>query len=174
MEPKIISKRQITMIKTFQRRLGIDDETYRETLKNRYQVESCTKLTAWQATRYIEELMKQVNPRPGRAGKAKRARQKTPKGVTALASQGQRRKILVLSRLVEWRIENGFDAWMTKRIGIDKVRTAADANRVIEGLKNMFENQMKAKHGPDWKSRRYGDQMIDGYLGHHGEGVANG
>ena len=53
--------------------------------------------------------------------------------------------------MIRWEYQNGFEKWMKARIHIEKVRTAGDAFRVIEGLKKLFENQMLAQHvgGPD-------------------------
>jgi len=59
-----ISKPQIRAIKTLQGKLGLDDEVYRDFLRESFRVSSCTQLTRAQAGRAIEALQQQLEGSP--------------------------------------------------------------------------------------------------------------
>lgn len=173
-----INKKQITVIKLACNLLGIGDADYRNMLNERYKVTSCTKLTYDQAGEFIRELegkgftLKPKNgipPRPRKPATPRPAIARTGGNVIALASRDEVDKIYALAGLIEWRVENGFRLWMEKRMGVKegRIRTAQDAYVVIEGLKKMFENQMKAKHGPAWWRMRFTQQGIRDYIAEH-------
>ena len=73
-----------------------------------------------------------TRPRPKRERRAK-----LPDNVTALASKAQRALIGELAERVEWREEDGLARWLEASLGVGAVRTAAEADAAIEGLKAM-------------------------------------
>ncbi len=163
-----IEARQIRLIKIGQKQLGIDDGTYRAMLKDRFGVASCTKLSKLQAGAFINELREKgfrfvwkANKRPGKPMPRRSG------NMVRLASQAQHEKIAAVARLIDWRIKDGLTRWLFKRFSIRRVKTAQDAFLVIEGLKKMFENQMKREHGPDWMERVWDDPEVDRYIREH-------
>lgn len=155
-------------------KLAISKDDKEAMLLSRYGKSSTTELTFAQAEEVIDDLrdkdfvitskkrpyMKRRKPFTG--GHSKR----TGKTV-ALASQAELAKIDALAGLITWKAENGMVWWMKNRFKIDKVKTSHDAFMVIEGLKGMFENQMKKEHGPDWWRRPHGDIEIRHYIAEH-------
>lgn len=171
-----ITKAQIRMIKSLQGK-NLDEVEYREILENHFKVTSCTQLSMRQAGVLIDMFAqwgffvpKGRNQTVGAYGHTHlRSRGKTPKNVVRLASREQLEKIAVLAGLITWRVENGLELWMEKRMGVSRVRTAQDTYLVIEGLKKMFENQMKAQYGKNWWARAYEDAGVMRYIEEHGK-----
>jgi hypothetical protein len=181
-----ITPDQVTAIKMGQRALGISDEDYRATLWTRYQADSCKDLTKDQAHDLIEDYVargfeliqpaaktRKYNPSHpplklrggGEAGGVKHPR---PKGnnIIALATRDEIDKVNAVAALIEWRAENGLALFLEKRMGIKggRVRTSADAYKAIEGLKKLFENGMKAKHGERWWDMSFPSRAIHEYI----------
>ncbi len=183
---KPIARKQIQIIKIAQKELCIDDDTYREMLQDQFKVKSCTKLSYFQARALIGELKKKgfkIKPSKKACGrlpaslklrracnaKNKRSRA-TPRqagNMVRMVSQAEMQKIDVLSWLIHWRVKDGFTRWMSKRFRIEKVKTAREAYRIIEGLKKMFENSMKAKYGDNWPDLVFDDPAIQRYIKEH-------
>ena len=189
-----ITKAQIRMIKSLQRN-NLDDVEYREILEKHFRVTSCTQLSQRQAGVLIDlfakwgffvqtprrrvkrvERVKTVEnvgvpPRrdacPQKKAGAPRRPGKTPKNVVRLASREQHEKIAALAGLITWRVEDGLSLWMQKRMKVERVRTAREAFLVIEGLKKMFENEMKAQYGQNWWARAYEDEGVMRYIEEH-------
>jgi len=165
-----INGKQITVIKLAVKALGICDEDYRDGLKERFGVTSCTKLSFNQATVYIKELEdKGFSIIPGK-GKvkpekaAKPARQPISRSggtVVGLATRGELEKLDQVAQLIEWREANGLELFLEKRMKIKggKIRTSKEAYLAIEGLKKMFENGMKKKHGEAWWAGSYSERV---------------
>jgi len=159
-----INGKQITVIKMAVRALGIDDADYRAGLEERFGVRSCTKLSFNQATVYIKELEGKgftIDPSKGKSRPAKAAPAKgtarppisrAPGKIVGLATRGELEKVDQVAQLIAWRVENGLELFLEKRMRIKggKIRTSAEAYLAIEGLKKMFENGMKKLHGADW------------------------
>jgi hypothetical protein len=136
-------------------------------LCNRYGKKSTTDLSFAQAEELIDSFVEQ-----GFVIKSEKrryiSRKKAIKGgkkrktgtVVAMATPAELAKIDALSGLIEWRRENGKNLWIKKRFGIDRVKTGEDAFKVIEGLKGMFENQMKKLHGAQWYRKDFEDIEI--------------
>ncbi|MDE2640187.1 MAG: regulatory protein GemA [Chloroflexota bacterium] len=137
-----ITRRQIGLIKIRQKRLGMDDETYRAMLRERYGgLESCKDLSAAQAHDLIDYLFGGAKPR-GRRRIARPA--ETPAAarpgsgnVVKLPSPLQTKLIGVLVNEVAWESADGYRRWLKRSLGLDAVRSAGDASRVIDGLKGL-------------------------------------
>ena len=168
---------QVQLIKMGQRALGIDDETYRDTLFVRYGVSSSKDLIQEQVADLLDDY-KDRGFVPLQSDSRSRKRQKQgypsrprqPGGkVIAMATRDEIDKINKISALIVWRAENGLALFLDKRMGIKdgKVRTSADAYRAIEGLKKMFENQMKADHGAHWWLLHFTAPTIMEYISLH-------
>ncbi|MFZ2949008.1 MAG: phage protein GemA/Gp16 family protein [Desulfuromonadaceae bacterium] len=156
-----ISAKQRTVIMIICTQFGISKTERAELLQERYGKSSTGDLTSDQAGHFIAEFEKKgfkLQPKKGTAkalpprGTVRKPIARTGGNVIALVTQDERDKIAKLADLIEWRVENGLALFLEKRMGIreGKVRTGADAYAAIEGLKKMFENGMKAKHGKDW------------------------
>ncbi|HEX9080246.1 MAG TPA: phage protein GemA/Gp16 family protein [Desulfuromonadaceae bacterium] len=182
-----ITKGQITTIKMAQAQLCIADEDYREMLYERYRVRSCTNLTFNQAGHFITELQKKgfrllakepkaAQPRhPRRTAPELRPgeisiapRQDTAK-VAFMVRPEELDKVNAIARLITWRAENGLALFLEKRMGIKegRIKTSSQFRKAIEGLKAMYENQMKAAHGPDWWTKRFEDPEVVRYIAEH-------
>ena len=126
-----ITKSQIKQIKTLQGQIKMEDETYRQRLFAEFKTTSCTMLNVKQAWRFIQilqKLGKQQQPKRRRSGRRKIA------GVTAIATQPQRDLITQLVKECRWNWQQ-YHHWLNNTMRYDQVRTAAEAMRVIEGLK---------------------------------------
>jgi|GEM_PF-1137991 len=182
-----INSKQITIIKMAQGQLNIDDATYRDMLEERYGKRSCTKLTYDQASAFIRELEGKgftlvPNKKPKKEQLPRPASRKQTHGfntvrpvardndkVICLARPEEIDKINQVAALITWRVENGLALFLEKRMGIKsgRVKTAAEAYLAIEGLKKLFENQMKAQHGPNWWAMKFINKGITEYIALH-------
>ena len=160
---KLITKDQIRVIKTVQRKHQSDDD-YHEMLEKRFRVTSCTQLTCDQANLLIGLYKKwgwtnfknQGSSVPRQSG-----------NMTKMVSPAQKKKIGALASLIEWRVKDGLTRWVSKRFSLDRIKTAQQAWQVIEGLKKMFERQMEKQHGPGWRNLDYDNGSIRRYIGEH-------
>ena len=163
-----INKKQIQLIKIGQKKLGLDDSTYRKLLNENFGVSSCTALTSYQAGRLISLFVERgFKITKGRS--SKRAHQSISRkdpNVIRLVSTNEKKKIAVLNGLIGWP-EEAFHKWMEKRYRILKIRTSRDAFLVIEGLKGVFENRMKKSYGDDWCQRDFDDYSVKEYIRRH-------
>jgi hypothetical protein len=120
--------------------LGIDEETYRMMLRERFDVATCTKLQYSEASAFIDDLVKKgfriksrrIPPRP-----------KAP-NVVYLPSSQQLTIIEHLRRHVKWRVHDGYYRWIEKFLGRRYIKTSREAQKVIEALKAM-ENRQQAE-----------------------------
>jgi hypothetical protein len=179
---QMIRPKQIRIIKMAQRRLGLDDATYRAMLRQGYGVDSCTRLNAVQADALIDRLQKQgFEFKPTKANRQWRKRThggglRRPVGtprqgkdkVVTLATAAEIEKINAIASLISWRYENGLQLFLERRMGIKggRVRTADEAYRAIEGLKKMFEHAMEANNGPEWWTLPF-DESVETYIIEH-------
>lgn len=171
-----INKKQITIIKMACNLLDIADSDYRAMLKGRFNVTSCTKLSYNQAGEFIRELegkgftlKPKQNTKPLPSETKRRPPIPRTGNVVALATRVERDKIAVLASLIEWREDNGLSLFLLKRMGIKGgvVRTSDDAYKAIEGLKKMFENGMKKKHGAAWWQMSFESKAVMEYIRLH-------
>lgn len=162
---------QLRVLHLAQRRLDLDDAVFHSLLREHTGKTSRGELTLGEASRMIDVLVQKYgfnirrSDRPARLRSPGRPR-KTEKIIT-LASAEELDKVAALARLVEWRVKDGLTAWLKNRMHIESIRTADEAYRAIEGLKSMFENQMKKKHGPAWWRMDHEDPGIMLYIGEH-------
>lgn len=172
-----INGKQITIIKMACNQLGIPREEEHDMLEERYNVRSCTKLTYDQASEFIRELElkgfvlipNKKTTRP-RVVQPKRPAIHRDKGnVVALASRDEIDKINQVAALITWKVENGLTLFLGRRMRIKegKVRTSQEAYLAIEGLKKLFENQMKKQHGPNWWAMKFINKGITEYIALH-------
>ena len=92
------------------------------------------------------------------------SRKSGPGEVVPMATQAELAKIDALANLIEWRVENGMSKWMNRRFRIRQVKTSYEAFKVIEGLKGMFENQMKKRFGKEWWQLAHDDIEVCWYI----------
>ena len=138
-----ITTHQVRAIKAKQALLKMDDETYRDLLETRFGVKSCKELTRAEANQLLTHLYggaKKRRRRPSRKRQA--AGRPAPAGanVVAMVTQKQLQLIDGLAREIEWRAGGGLDAWMKASYGITRIRTSAEASKVINGLKGLKQH----------------------------------
>ena len=132
-----ITAGQVRAIHVAISRSGIDDETYRGLLRERYDVSTCKALTRRQASEFLSRLGRPL-PRPPGTGRPRAERPpRLSAGVARLATQSQRALIEELRARVEWREPGGYARWLRTSFGFGRVATSAEAGRVVEGLKAM-------------------------------------
>lgn len=135
-DKKFITTAQIKAIHVVLARRGIDEEEYRGMLRTGWGVETCKALTRRQASELLRRLGARLrNPPRSKRPRPAAPRQKPPKGVTRLVSPVQRKLIDDLAREIAWREPGGYAGWLKKNQGLERVATASQAARVIEGLK---------------------------------------
>ncbi len=160
------TKKQRQLIGIACNQLGIDKQIKEDMLLERFGKSSTTDISKLQA----DEFLKELKGKGFRVLRRRPARQPIPHAggkTISMVSKYELEKIAAVAGLIQWRVENGLSLWMKKRLGIEKIRTAKDAYRAIEGLKKMFENGMKKQHGPDWWVRLYDDPGIETYIQEH-------
>lgn len=175
------SKKQRQLIAMACGHFGLGKADKQVMLLQRYNVSSTTELTFAQAEELIDDYVRKGFVIESKKRHHSRRRQpvagahgKKSGKVTALASNAELSKIDALAGLVEWKVENGMVRWMKKRFKIDQVRTARQAFMVIEGLKGMFENQMKKRHGPEWWKEPYEDIGVCFYIAEYFPNMVEG
>lgn len=149
------SKTQRQLIGIACTHLGISKGDKKAMLQERYGKKSATDLSFADAEDLIDDfvargfVIKSNKRRYLSRGKSIPGR-KRKGSVVAMATQAELAKIDALANLIEWRVENGMARWIKKRFRIRQVKTSYEAFKVIEGLKGMFENQMKKRFGNEW------------------------
>lgn len=119
---------------------GIDDATYREMLQSGWGARSCKHLSIAEANSLLNHLNGRQNRRRRRQPIRRPARPaavQSRAGVVRLPSPAQQQLIVALVSEVQWRSAGGYAAWLKRSLGLDRVRTAEDAQRVINGLKGL-------------------------------------
>ena len=145
--PPPITQGQIKLIHVMLTRQGISDEDYREMLEERYGVDTCKKLTRKQANELLTRLGAGQKPKPAKLAKPKPAqpRPRDP-NVVALATPAQHQLIHDLIHEIKWRMQPpaaAYAAWLQHNQSLDKVRTTAEAAKVIRGLKALKTHQQQ-------------------------------
>lgn len=131
-----ITPSQVRAIHVALHRRGIDDDAYRDILRQRFDAQTCKALTRAQASELLLALGRAL-PRPPGARKPRQRRPaaKSAPNVLRMASPAQRRLVAALACEIDWREPDGFRRWLRKSLGIERVSTAAQAAQAIEGLK---------------------------------------
>ena len=142
-----ITPSQVRAIHVALSRQGIDDETYRAMLHDRFGVASCKALTRRQASELLNHFGRPL-PRPPGSGPAPTARRRAAQaaqrgmtrpgpGVVRLATALQRLLIEDLVREIPWRAPDGYQRWLRNTMQMERPATMSQASKVIEGLKAM-------------------------------------
>ena len=148
---------QIKLIHIAKTQLGLSDDEYQQAIGAQTHAEkwSSKNLTYTEADGLINYFKRlgfriQANPvktggaaRSARRGRAHATRYpgKNAPNVVALPSGEQMEMIEGLKRKVVWRFQDGFQRWLTKFMRIQRVATAEQASRTIEGLKGLLAHQ---------------------------------
>ncbi len=134
------------------------------------------ELTYAEAEELIDDLVQkgffinsEKRPCFKRKAKIKGAHSRKREGnIIVMITPAEKAKIDALAGLIKWKVKDGMQRWMLKRFGIKKAMTSHDAFMVIEGLKGMFENQMKKLYGEFWFKRDFSDDVdIKTYIREH-------
>ena len=145
--PPPITQGQIKLIHVMLTRQGISDEDYREMLESKYGVDTCKKLTRKQANELLTRLGAGQKPKPAQAAKPKPAKpRRRDSNVVALATPAQHQLIHDLIHEIKWRMQPpaaAYAAWLQHNQSLAKVRTTAEAAKVIRGLKALKTHQQR-------------------------------
>lgn len=151
-----LRKRLLAAVHAEKNRQGIDQAAWETMIQGRYgasrrKVTSSGKLS-------IDHLIDLKNHLTGRksAPPARSAGRRGP-NVYQLITPAQALKIQMMAGLIEWKKEGGMVPWCEKFFGFSEPKTSSQANRMIEGLKALFENQCRAQYGDDWKEQDHKD-----------------
>lgn len=143
---KPITPAQVRAIHVALHRRGIDDDEYRDLLMDRWGVETCKALTRREASDLIATLGHPLPNPPGGAPRPPRERPPDlPENVVRFPTRAQRELIAELSAEIEWRESDGFGRWLRRNQGLERIATAAQAARAIEGLKRMARRGREAE-----------------------------
>lgn len=147
---KKIEPKQVQLIHIAQNQCGVPDEQYREIIAGRTggKKTSCTDLTYAEADAVISYFVKTLGFKIKSVGRP-RARRRATGNIAYLPSREQLDLIDSLKVQIKWNLMDGFMRWLAKYIHTDRVRTADQARRAIEGLKGMMKNQNKEERKND-------------------------
>jgi hypothetical protein len=167
-----ITPGQLKLLHVAPRQLGMADDDFKAMLKSLTGKASRKDLNRAQAGRVIDTLIKVYDFRVQGARKkpARRLRAVPRAGsakVVVLPTAREMEKIAALIPLIAWRTADGYQRWLEKRMRIIHIKTAGESFRVIEGLKKMFENQMRKLYGEHWWLLAFADKGILAYIREH-------
>ena len=150
---KKIEPKQIQLIHIAQAQLCLSDDNYRSIIaaQTKGQKHSSKDLTYVEADTVINYFVKTLgfkirsNRRRGTSPFSRvpfrvkgGSRGILPSNVFVLPSRDQLDMIEALREKITWKFEDGFARWLKKYIKIDRVKTADQASRTIEGLKGLL------------------------------------
>ena len=153
-----ISKKQIQLIHVAVSQLGMDDETYRAMLRDRYHLgaeqPSCKQLSYREASDLIDHLKSvgaQITPSRKSRGRATRRPGDPP-------TPAQWEKIYAVAREITWRLpmQLALQGFARRMLGVAWPQTIREASDLIEHLKNMRATQ---KRRPKMTDEQIADQM---------------
>jgi hypothetical protein len=141
--PERIGKKQIVLIHLAKAQLGLSGEEYRALLLQRYPgcfTGSCLELSYQEAHDLIEHF-KSLGFKV-----KKKARPKTPPGIPKMVhrNDGIMKRIDHLKADISWHVHDGYERFLKKRFGIERIKTTKEAAKVIEALKAMKARQQGA------------------------------
>ena len=130
-----ITRAQVRAIHVAIARQGIENEDYRARLRAGWGVTTSKALTRRQASQLLHELQvpmpaitrKEHPPRP-------RQRRRGPVGAVRMISPAQRALIEELAAEIDWLEPDGYRRWLRSNMGLERVASAEQAARVIQGL----------------------------------------
>lgn len=141
-----ITPAQVKSIHVALHRLGIGDADYRAMLAD-WGAASCKDLSRREASDLLARLGRPLanapGSRPASGGRrrisvpAERPAQEDADGVVRLPSNRQRALIRDLAAEIAWETDDGYRRWLSRSLGLDRVRTRADAARTIAGLRGL-------------------------------------
>jgi hypothetical protein len=143
-----ITPRQIQAVHAAARAAGLSEDAYRDRLRAVTGETTLKALTSTQASAFLVDLgVEPLPPRRRQTSTAPRPR-RLPRGVARLATPAQLRLIAALRTEIRWDrrdpappgshpADADYHRWLRGSLGLDRVRTAADARNVIEGLKGL-------------------------------------
>ncbi len=146
MPSRPISSGQVKAIHVSLKAIGLDDETYRFMLNQKFGVTTCKDLNRKQAHELLNHLAPRrprLTPKPKPPSKPKppqTSKPKTPKSpdnLLHLASPAQHQLIHDLVREITWHTADGYKAWLKKNMRLERVVSQANAQKVITGLKGL-------------------------------------
>ena len=117
----MLTRKQLSLIHVAKNQIDLSDEDYRAILKN-FKVSSSKDLAPW----YFKELMDLF-------------KKLGFKQLTGDLSQGQYKKIKVMSNILGWN-RTRINGFVRRQLGIQKpleTLSRKEANKIIEGLKNL-------------------------------------
>ena len=139
---RAITRAQVRAVHAALGRLAIEDDDYRAMLRDSFGAGSCLDLTVSQAN----ELLNRLNKGHRKPEKPPRRRQKirnpaTPpvddSPVVTLVTPAQLSLLDEMRGEITWEATDGYQRWLTRSLGIRRVRTTTEASRVIQGLKGL-------------------------------------
>lgn len=157
--PKMIDAKQIQLIHIAQTQLCLSDDNYRSIIaaQTKGKKHSSKDLTYFEADAVINYFVKTLGFKiksnyirtAGAARRAywhpanaRRSSGQTPSNVFVLPSRDQLEMINTLAGKITWKVEDGFQRWLKKYIKTDRIKTADQASRTIEGLKGLLAHQI--------------------------------
>lgn len=146
-----IDGKQIKLIHIAIAQLKIDDATYRYLLRDRFGAGSSKQLSYGRAHELIEYFKKlgfeiipgRPAPRACRVCAPRPKRDSIPDNTVYLVSLQQLAKVQHLREDIRWKYHDGYERWLKKYFGLDKIKLSIEASAVIEALKNMVKSQNK-------------------------------
>ena len=136
-----INNTQKKLIHVGLQKLGIDDALYRSMLRDRFNAASCLDLSYSQASAFIDELKKKGfrihSRRQSRPPRSRAA------NVVYLPSKQQLMLIEHLRHDIQWRVHDGYQRFVFKMFARTHLKTATEAAKLIEALKNILKTQEK-------------------------------
>ena len=131
-----ITRAQVRAIHVAIARHGIDDDDYRARLRAGWAVTTSKALTRRQASQLLHELqvpmpaaVRKEHPPPRR-----RSRRPADGGALRMVSPEQRALIEALAAEIAWREPDGYRRWLRRNMSLERVASAEQAARVIQGL----------------------------------------
>lgn len=132
---QIIGKSEKALLHVAKAQLGLDDDLYREILRQEAQAESSAALTYRQFDRVMARMRK--------LGFRRRRAAVKPAAPRALITREQQDKIQSLYSALGWSAMNRQMGFNRRQLGKAWPQTRAEANKVIEGLKRILARERR-------------------------------
>ena len=144
-----INRKQIILIHLAKTQLGLSDGDYRVLLlqfsRSMPAADPSSKHLSFNEAHAPIEHFKKCGFKIRHSGaKTQRRKGELPPGVTRLPSSQIMSKIDHMREDINWKYHDGYYRWIKKSFGIEKIRTMAEAIKIVEGLKKMLARQETA------------------------------